>query len=172
MSINTDLEKHFKEKEGHVSFSDYLEFLKVHSFIEPDLVNCQKLEESCWSLCQRAYENRVNKVLDLVQAKRIWKLFNFLSEADEFPIIMCREETQLLMEKLIEGTGNRWQLETFDYHTKNINSFEYLQVMACFETNYAKGMDRMCVMDSVDNYYDEVIEQCEKKVTNVEFIIF
>ncbi|XP_072033182.1 uncharacterized protein [Amphiura filiformis] len=162
-SINADLEKHFKEKQGHVSFQDYLEFLHVHTFIEPDLVDLQKLEESCWSLCQKTYGNRVNKVLDMVQTKRIWKLFNFLSEADESPCVMCREETQLLMEKLILGTGNRWDPSTFDYHTKNIKSFAFLQIMACFETNYAKGMDRMCVSDSVDDLYDTVIEQCEKK---------
>ena len=167
-NINAELEKHFKEKEGQVNFSDYREFLLVHTYLEPKDIDLKKLEESCWSLCQKTYDNRVSKILDLTQVRRVWKLFNFYSEADRFPIVMCREETRILMEKLIVGTGNRWQSDTFEYLTKGIKEFQFLQVLACFESNYAKGMDRMCVMDSIDNLYDEVIEECEKKVSMVE----
>lgn len=68
------------------------------------------------------------------------------------------------MEKLIVGTGNRWQDEAFEYKTIGIQTFSFLKVMACFESNYAKGMDKLCVAESVEDLYDELIEGVEKKV--------
>ncbi len=147
-----------------ICFNSYLDFLKEQDFLQNDKVNAKKLEDTCWMLSLKKYETRDNKIVANLELKKLWQIFNFLAEPETYPVSIDREEMALLMEKLVLALGMKWDMNHFEYVTKDLKMFTFNKMLCCYESTFAKGMDKASIAEAVIEVYEEIIEEVEKKV--------
>ncbi|XP_071790193.1 uncharacterized protein [Asterias amurensis] len=148
---------------GSICFQSYLDFLKEQNFLQNENIDNKKLEDTCWMLSFKKYETRDNKIVANPELKKLWQIFNFLAEPETYPVTIDREEMALLMEKLVLALGMKWDMTHFEYVTKDLKTFTFNKMLCCYESTFAKGMDKVSIAEAVLEVYDEIIEEVEKK---------
>ena len=103
--LKTQTGKIFREDEfsaivnhGYVSFQDFKTYImnQLQDDDIPDYLQISQIEEECWKSCKEIYQSNLHEKA----LRKLWQITNCLTLANSYPPIICKEEIELVCEKV------------------------------------------------------------------------
>ena len=87
-------------KHGYVSFQDYKKYImdQLSEDEVPDYIQVDQIEEACWKFSKDGYKSNLSEKV----IKKLWQISNRLTLANSYPPMICKEEINLVCEKVTE----------------------------------------------------------------------
>ena len=130
---------------GYVSFQDFKGYImnQLQDDDIPDYVQIAEIEEECWKISKDFYKSDLpEKVL-----KKLWQIVNRLTLASSYPPIICKEEIELVSEKVVDYVNFQGDISSLH------DDATFPEILAHLETQLFKGCSKEVVTECVDDLH-------------------
>ena len=132
-------------KHGYASFQDFKAFImeKLEDDDIPDYLQIAEIEEECWKMSKDFYKSNLPEK----SLKKLWQIVNRLTLAGSYPPIICKEEIELVSEKVVEYVN--FKGDTTFLH----DDATFVEVLEHLESQLFKGCSTEIVADCIDDLH-------------------
>lgn len=132
-------------KHGYTSFQDYKAYImkKLQDDDIPDYLQIAEIEEECWKISKAFYKSNLpEKAL-----KKLWQIVNRLTLASSYPPIICKEETELVSEKVVDYV--KFKGDARFLH----DDATFTEMLTHLENKLFKGCSKEVVSECIDDLH-------------------
>ena len=133
-------------KYGYVSFQDFKTYImeKLRDDDIPDYIQFSQIEEECWKTSMQAYKSNLPEEA----LKKLWQITNRLTLANSYPPTICKEEIELVCEKVVEYIDKQGQ-QTNVFH----GDATFPELLSYLEKDMFKGCSKEKITECIDDLH-------------------
>ena len=132
-------------KHGYASFQDFKTYImkQLQDDDIPDYLQIADIEEECWKLSKAVYKSDLPEK----SLKKLWQIVNRLTLASSYPPIICKEEIELVSEKVVHYVN--FQGDTKFLH----DDATFPEMLAHLEKQLFKGCSKEMISECIDDLH-------------------